>query len=418
MHHFNYKKNELHCEDVPLSRIVGEVGSPCYVYSYATLVRHFRVFDEAFAGIPHLVCFAMKANSNIAVVRAMVKEGAGVDIVSGGELFRALTAGAPPERIVYSGVGKTREEMAAALKADILQFNVESEAELIVLNEVARSLGKRAPVSIRVNPDINPKTHPYISTGLKKSKFGVPFAEALKLYEASKKMEGIRIQGVSYHIGSQITTVAPFREALKKVSELVGKLRERGFDIRHLDLGGGLGIPYNGETPPPPKQYGAALKAGLEGLNCRILLEPGRVIVGNAGVLVTQVLYKKSQKGKKFVIVDGAMNDLIRPALYGSFHQLWPVRKKGKRSEVVDVVGPVCESGDFFAEKRRLPVLDSGDLLAVMSAGAYGFVMSSNYNSRPRVPEVMVNGSDVTVIRRREEVKDLMHGEHVPKYLI
>ena len=417
MHHFNYKKSDLYCENVPLGKIVQDVGSPCYIYSYATLARHFRVFDEAFTGIPHLVCFAMKANSNIAIVRAMVKEGAGVDIVSGGELFRALTAGAPADRIVYSGVGKTREEMTYALQSNILQFNVESEAELFVLDEVARSLGKKAPVSIRVNPDINPKTHPYISTGLKKSKFGVPVAEALKLYEAARTLGGITIQGVSYHIGSQITTVSPFREALKKVSEIVKKLRERGFEIKNLDLGGGLGIPYNGETPPAPKQYGDALKTGLQDLGCRILLEPGRVIVGNAGILVTKVLYKKVQKGKKFVIVDAAMNDLIRPALYGSFHQLWPVKKDSKKSEVVDVVGPVCESGDFFAEKRKLPVLHSGDLLAVMSAGAYGFVMSSNYNSRPRVPEVMVNGSDFNVIRKREELKDLMHGEHVPKYL-
>ncbi len=423
MHHFNYKKNELACEDVLLSQIAREVGTPCYVYSYATLKRHLHVFDQAFEGIPHLVCFAMKANSNIAIIRAMVKDGAGVDIVSGGELFRALTAGAPPDRIVYSGVGKTREEMAYALKSGILQFNVESEAELFVLDQVARELGKKAPVSIRVNPDINPKTHPYISTGLKKSKFGVPVADALKLYEAARKLDGIKIQGVSYHIGSQITTVSPFRDALKRVTELVLKLRERGFEIKHLDLGGGLGIPYHGETPPAPKQYGEALKKGLKGLQegggCRILFEPGRVIVGNAGVLMTQVLYKKVQRGKQFVIVDGAMNDLIRPALYGSYHDIWPARRSpGRKREAVDVVGPVCESGDFFAEKRKLPVLKSGDLLAVMSAGAYGFVMASNYNSRPRVPEVLVNGSEFSVIRKREEVKDLLHGEHVPKYLI
>ena len=402
MHHFQYKKNDLNCEEVPLAKIAQEVGTPCYVYSYATLSRHYRVFDEAFEGILHLVCFAMKANSNLAILRAMVKLGAGVDIVSGGELYRALAAGASPDRIVYSGVGKAREEMAYALKSGILQFNVESEAELFALDEVARGLNKQAPASIRVNPDINPRTHPYISTGLKKSKFGVPVAESLALYEAARKLAGIKIQGVSCHIGSQITTMGPFREALKKVSDLVTRLRGRGFEIQNLDLGGGLGIPYKDELPPEPRQYGRALKEGLESLGCRILLEPGRVIVGNAGILLTRVLYKKSQRGKQFVIVDGAMNDLIRPALYGSFHHIWPARKGRRRTEKVDVVGPVCESGDFFAENRSMPVLQSADLLAVMSAGAYGFVMSSNYNSRPRVAEVLVHGDQFFVIRKRE----------------
>jgi diaminopimelate decarboxylase len=422
MHHFDYKKGELHCEDVPLSRIAAEVGTPAYVYSYATLARHFQVFDRAFDGLPRLICFAMKANSNIAVLRAFVKLGGGVDIVSGGELFRAITAGAPPDRIVYSGVGKTREEMRFALTCGgrgILQFNVESEAEMFVLDEVARGLGRTAPVSIRVNPDINPKTHPYISTGLKKSKFGVPVAQALKLYEAARNLSGVRIQGVSCHIGSQITTLAPFRDALSRVSEIVKVLRARGFDIRHLDLGGGLGIPYRNEKPPSPREYGAALRKGLKYLGVRVLFEPGRVLVGNAGVLLTSVLYKKGTKGKSFVVVDGAMNDLIRPALYGSYHELRPLKKGGKgRRETVDVVGPVCESGDFFAEKRPLPVLQSGDVLALMSAGAYGFVMASNYNSRPRAAEVMVNGDEFFVVRKREEYKDLLHGEHVPKFLI
>ncbi|HEX5036948.1 MAG TPA: diaminopimelate decarboxylase [bacterium] len=420
MHHFDYKKGELHCEDVPMSKIAAEVGTPAYVYSYATLERHFKVFDQAFAGVPHLICFAMKANSNIAILRSFVKLGGGVDIVSGGELFRALTAGAPPDRIVYSGVGKTREEMKYALTCGgtgILQFNVESTAEMTELDEVARSLGVQAPVSVRVNPDINPKTHPYISTGLKKSKFGVPVAEALKLYETARNLKGVRIQGVSCHIGSQITTLGPFKDALARVSAIVKGLKAKGFDIKHLDLGGGLGIPYNNEKPPSPKQYGDALRKGLKDLGCRILFEPGRVLVGNAGALLTTVLYKKGSKGKTFVVVDGAMNDLIRPALYGSFHQLWPVKNGKKGKETVDVVGPVCESGDFFAEKRALPVLESGDVLSVMSAGAYGFVMSSNYNSRPRAAEVLVNGSDYHVIRKREEYKDLLHGEHVPKFL-
>jgi diaminopimelate decarboxylase len=424
MHHFDYKKGELHCEDVPLSRIASEVGTPAYVYSHATLARHFQAFDGALTGLDRLICFAMKANSNIAILRTFAKMGGGADIVSGGELFRALTAGVPPERIVYSGVGKTREEMRYALtcgpdSAGILQFNVESEAEMFVLDKVARSLGRRAPVSVRVNPDINPRTHPYISTGLKKSKFGVPVAQALKLYETARKLAGIRIQGVSCHIGSQITTLSPFREALAKVSEVVATLRARGFDIRHLDLGGGLGIPYRNERPPSPREYGAALRKGLKALDCRILFEPGRVLVGNAGVLLTSVLYKKGTKGKSFAVVDAAMNDLIRPALYGSFHQIWPaLRSLGRRREIVDVVGPVCESGDFFAEKRALPVLESGDLLAVMSAGAYGFAMASNYNSRPRAAEVMVNGNEYHVVRKREEYKDLLHGEHVPKFLI
>ncbi|HSA58675.1 MAG TPA: diaminopimelate decarboxylase [bacterium] len=424
MHHFDYKKGELHCEDVPLRRIASEVGTPAYVYSYATLARHFQAFDRPFDGLPHMVCFAMKANSNIAILRAFVKMGGGVDIVSGGELFRALTAGVPPDRIVYSGVGKTREEMRYALtcgsasRGGILQFNVESEAEMSALDEVARGLGRQAPVSIRVNPDINPKTHPYISTGLKKSKFGVPVAQALKLYEAARTLTGIRIQGVSCHIGSQITTLSPFRDALAKVAEVVTTLRSKGFDIRHLDLGGGLGIPYRNEKPPSPQQYADALRKGLKDLGCRILFEPGRVLVGNAGVLLTSVLYKKGTGGKSFVVVDGAMNDLIRPSLYGSYHDIWPLKAGRGRKQTVDVVGPVCESGDFLAEKRALPVLQSGDVLAVMSAGAYGFVMASNYNSRPRAAEVMVHGNEYHVIRKREEYKDLLHGEHVPKFLI
>lgn len=422
MHHFQYKKNELYCEDVPLKKIAREVGTPCYVYSYATLARHFRVFDEAFQGIPHLICFAMKANSNLAILRALIKLGAGVDIVSVGELFRARTAGVPADRVVYSGVGKTKAEMAYALKEGILQFNVESEAELYALDQVAQGLGKKAPVSLRVNPDINPKTHPYISTGLKKSKFGVPFAESIRLYEAARRMKGIEIRGVSCHIGSQITSLGPFREALAKVSELVQRLRQRGLLIRHLDLGGGLGIPYKDEVPPEPKKYGEALKKGLKDLGCRVIFEPGRVIVGNAGILLTQVLYKKTQKGRRFVIVDGAMNDLIRPALYGSYHQIWPLlrslARRRTKTEKVDIVGPICESGDFFAENRPLPVLVSGDLVAVMSAGAYGFVMASNYNSRPRAAEVMVKDSEFFVVRKREEYKDLLRGEHVPKFLV
>ncbi len=418
MHHFHYQKNELFCEEVPLAKIAAEVGTPCYVYSFATLERHFKVFDQALAGLPHLVCFAMKANSNLAILRTMVKLGGGIDIVSGGELFRALTAGADPRKIVFSGVGKSDEEMEYALRTKILQFNVESEEELFRLNEVSKRLGVVAPVSIRVNPNIDPKTHPYISTGLKKSKFGVDIRKSLALYQAGKKMTSIDLVGVSCHIGSQITQISPFLEAVDKLFELIKKLRANGINIRHLDLGGGLGIPYDRETPPAPARYGAALTKKLLPLGCRVLFEPGRVIVGNAGILLTKVLYQKQQGKKHFVIVDGAMNDLIRPALYGSFHQIWPIKKGVKRQQKVDVVGPVCESGDFFAEDRKLPVVASGDVLAVMSAGAYGFVMASNYNSRPRPAEVMVRGDQFFVIRHREEVKDLLKGEHVPKFLV
>lgn len=417
MNHFNYKKNELYCEDVSLARIAQEVGTPAYVYSYATLTRHFDVFDKAFGKLPHLVCFAMKANSNIAILRALINRGAGIDIVSGGELFRARTAGAPANKIVYSGVGKTREEMAYALKEGILQFNIESEEEVFVLNEVATSLGLKAPVSFRVNPNINPKTHPYISTGLKKSKFGVPFERAIEIYEKARKLPGISVQGVSCHIGSQITTLTPFRDALAKVSGLVAELRKRGFDIRRVDLGGGLGIPYKNDKVPSPKQYADILKKGIKELGCTVMFEPGRVIVGNAGILLTKVMYKKTSGKKTFVIIDGAMNDLIRPALYGSHHEILPVQRR-KATMKADIVGPVCESGDFFAENRSFPALNSDDLLAVMSAGAYGSVMSSNYNSRPLVAEVMVNGNEFHVVRQRQEYKDLLRGEHVPKFLI
>lgn len=421
MHHFQYKKNELHCEEVPLGKIASMVGTPCYVYSHATLTRHFQVFDQAFGEIPHLVCFAMKANANLAVLRTLINLGAGMDIVSGGELYRALQAGASANKIVYSGVGKTKEEMAYALGAGILQFNVESESELVALNQVAQELRKKAPVSLRVNPDINPRTHPYISTGLRKSKFGVPYSESLRIYEKARGMAGIEIRGVSCHIGSQITTLSPFRETLDKIGELVYKLKNRGMAIERIDLGGGLGIPYKDEMPPHPEQYGAALRKGLKDLGCTVLFEPGRVIVGNAGVLMVRVLYKKRQRGKQFVIVDGAMNDLIRPALYGSYHELLSVKKRRQAAkstdEKVDVVGPICESGDFFAENRRLPVLESDDLLAVMSAGAYGFVMASRYNARPLAAEVLVREDQFFVVREREKREDLIRGEHIPDFL-
>jgi diaminopimelate decarboxylase len=419
MNHFQPRDGELFAEDVPLRKIAEEVGTPCYVYSLATLRRHYRVFEEAFAGAPHLICYSVKANSNLAVIRTFAKEGSGFDIVSGGELHRALAAGADPRKIVFSGIGKTREEMAFALRAGILAFNVESSAELDELDRVAGRLGKKAPISLRVNPDVDPKTHPYISTGMKKSKFGIEIGRALAEYERARTLGNLEVVGVDCHIGSQLTDVSPFRDALARVRGLVLELRARGFDIRYLDFGGGLGITYEDETPPEPRDYAAALRGdGLENLGVTLLLEPGRVLVGNAGILMTRVLYNKETETKKFVIVDGAMNDLIRPSLYGAYQEIEPVRRGERRARtVVDVVGPVCESGDFFAKDRELEAVEPGDLLVVRSAGAYGFVMSSNYNTRPRAAEVLVDGAEYHVVRARETLDDLLRGESIPESL-
>ncbi len=419
MNFFRYRGNELCAEEVPLSRIADEVGTPCYVYSLATLRRHYRVFDEAFGAVPHLVCYSVKANSNLAVLRTFAREGSGFDIVSGGELHRALAAGADARKIVFSGIGKTREEMAYALREGILQFNVESAAEIDALDAAAKEAGKKAPVALRVNPDVDPKTHPYISTGMKKSKFGIDIRRALEEYERARTLRHIEIVGVDCHIGSQLTDVAPFRDALSRVRGLVLELRARGFDVRHLDFGGGLGITYDDEAPPEPKDYAAALLTdGLDKLGVKLLLEPGRVIVGNAGILLTRVLYRKDTESKKFVIVDGAMNDLIRPALYGAYQEIEPVKRiAGRAAAVVDVVGPVCESGDFLAKDRELAEALPGELLVVRSAGAYGFVMSSNYNSRPRAAEVLVDGAAYHVVRARETLDDLVRGETIPESL-
>lgn len=418
MHHFEYRGGNLYCEEVPVDRIAQEVGTPLYLYSHATLTRHFKVFDEAFQGIPHLVCFAVKANANLAILRLFAGMGGGADVVSGGELFRALTAGIPPERIVFAGVGKTREEMADALKSDILMFNVESPEELFLLNEVAASFGTRARVALRVNPDVDPRTHPYISTGLKKSKFGIDISLALDGYETARRLPSIEVVGVHQHIGSQITEVGPFIDALVKIAKLIHALRQRGIDVRYLDMGGGLGITYKDEEPPLPRAFAKALMDILEDLECTLILEPGRVIVGNAGILVTKVLYVKKALAKTFVVVDAGMNDLIRPTLYGSYHAIIPVQKKeGARTFVADVVGPICESGDFLAKDRAIPELRPGELLAVMSAGAYGHTMSSNYNSRPRAPEVLVKGDHSFIIRERETYEDLIRGERVPDNL-
>jgi len=423
MHHFVRKAGHLHCEEVPLRTIAEAVGTPAYVYSHATLSRHYAVFDEAFSGIPHLICYSMKANSNRSVIRTFTRMGSGVDIVSSGELRRALAAGAPPSKIVYSGVGKTAGEIGEALSRNIRMFNVESREELETIDAVARGMGKRAPVALRVNPDVDPKTHPYISTGLKKNKFGIHMGQALRDYAWAAKRKHLEVVGVDCHIGSQLTELSPFVDAAKRVRALVERLLRMGLPIRLVDIGGGLGIPYDDEMPPHPKQYAEAVRKVFAGLPITLVLEPGRVLVGNAGVLLTRVLYTKSSpapkgKGRKdFVIVDAAMNDLARPSLYGSFHAIVPVGK-GRRGRMVgDVVGPVCESGDFLARDRRLPAVASGDLLAVMSAGAYGFSMSSTYNSRPRAAEVMVSGDSFEVVREREAVRDLDRGERTASFL-
>ena len=419
MHSFEYRQGELYCEQVPVSRIVKELGTPCYIYSHATLVRHFQVYDRAFAAVPHIIAFAMKANSNLAILRLMAKEGSGVDIVSGGELFRALKAGMPPSKIVFAGVGKSAEEIRDALKANILMFNVESSAELQAINDVAASVGKKAWVALRINPDIDPKTHPYISTGLKKSKFGIAADRALDEFKLASSLSHIDVVGVHKHIGSQLTDVTPFVEALKKILKLVEILRSTGINVRYLNIGGGLGITYSDETPPMPQDLADAISPLVRDLDVTLIMEPGRVIVGNAGILVTKVLYMKEGESKKFVIVDAAMNDLIRPSLYGAYHEIRPlsegVLQRGKHQ--VDVVGPVCESGDFLAKDRSLPDVRPGEALAVMSAGAYGFVMSSNYNSRPRVPEALVKDGEIHVIRARESYDDLVKGETIPAFL-
>jgi len=420
MHYFHYRDGELHCEEVPLSRIAQEVGTPTYVYSSETLVRHYKAFDGAFEDVAHLVCFSAKSNSNLAILRLFGSMGGGVDIVSGGELFRALKAGIPCKKIVYSGVGKTEEEMDQALMAGILMFNIESSQELEVLAQRAARLGLRAPVAIRVNPDVDPQTHPYISTGLKRNKFGIEMEKALEDYRRAFSMDHVEVVGVDCHIGSQITTMEPFLDALERLRELVLTLRSQGMDIRYLDLGGGLGITYHEETPPHPIQYAQGVKEVTKDLGCTLVLEPGRVLVGNAGVLLTRVLYTKRGATKDFVIVDAGMNDLARPSLYGSYHRINPVDETLVFEEEImaDLVGPICESTDFLARDRRMPPFKRGDLLAVMSAGAYGFSMSSNYNSRPRAAEVLVKGSDFWVIRRRETYEDLIAPEVIPDWLL
>ena len=418
MHDFHYHNDALFCEDVPLERLAKELGTPCYIYSHATLTRHFQAFDQAFAAVPHLIAFAMKANSNLAILRLMASQGSGADIVSGGELFRALQAGIPPSKIVFAGVGKSPEEIGYALDSDILLFNVESPAELQAINDVARGKGLRARVALRVNPDIDPQTHPYITTGLKKSKFGIGADRALDEFTTAAALPNVEVIGVHAHIGSQLTQVSPFVDSLKRVVGLIETLKSRGIPIRYLNIGGGLGITYSDETPPLPTEYANAIMPLLQASQCEIIMEPGRVIAGNAGVMLTHVLYIKETGAKNFAIVDAAMNDLLRPSLYQAHHDILPVHQVPNASEgVFDVVGPVCESGDFLAQGRTLPTVKAGDLLAVMSAGAYGFTMASNYNSRPRVPEILVKGGESFVIRDRETFDDLVRGERIPAFL-
>jgi diaminopimelate decarboxylase len=413
MHHFAYRAGELYCEDVPLEQIAADIGTPVYVYSEETLRRHVRVFDEAFQSIPHLICYAVKANSNINILRRLAQWGTGFDIVSGGELFRVLRAGGSADKVIFAGVGKTSEEIRYALDAGILFFNVESSAELELIHRIAGDAGKRARISIRANPDVDPRTHPYISTGMQKHKFGVSLPEARELYRKTRAISNIEVVGVQCHLGSQITEMGPFEEALASIRQFILELKSDGVALKFLDFGGGLGISYTNEEPPSPAVYGSAVASASKDLGLTIVLEPGRVIAGNAGILLTRVLLKKKQGAKKFLIVDAGMNDLIRPALYGSHHQLWPIRERSGK-ETVDVVGPVCESADFLAKEREVAVLDTGELLAVMSAGAYGFSLSSNYNSRPRAAEVLVTGKTYQVIRKRETYEDLISLEDIP----
>ena len=413
MDHFRYRDSELCCEQVSLRALAAVAGTPLYVYSKAALLEGLAGYHRAFKDVPHVVCYSVKANSNLGVLSVLAKAGAGADIVSGGELFRALRAGVPSKKIIFSGVGKSRDEMREALKADILMFNVESRSELKVLDEVAREMGVRAPIAIRVNPDVDPQTHPYIATGLKTSKFGVAHDEALVAYEEAAKMPGLEVIGADMHIGSQLTKATPVGDAVHRIVALVNALRERSIEIRMIDVGGGLGIRYRDEKPPTHEEYASVLLPALRESGAPVLLEPGRSIVGNAGVLLTRVLYRKDTGAKKFVVIDAAMNDLVRPSFYGSFHDIRPVDEAGcaRAPETVDVVGPICESGDFLAKDRELPRVEQDELVAVMSAGAYGFAMASNYNTRPRVAEVLVDGNRYTIVRRRETYEDLVAGE-------
>jgi diaminopimelate decarboxylase len=421
MDHFLYRDGAMFAEDVPLAEIAAAVGTPFYVYSSATLLRHFTLFDEALEGLDHLVCYAMKAASNQAILKTLAQAGAGMDVVSVGEYLRAKAAGVPGERIVFSGVGKTAGEIRIALVGGIRQFNVESEPEMLVLNAVALELGKIAPITIRVNPDVDARTHAKIATGKSENKFGVPLARAREVYALAASLPGLKIVGIDVHIGSQLTDLDPFEAAYTKVAELTEILRADGHEITRLDLGGGLGIPYSrsNQAPPLPTDYGALIKRTVGHLGCEIEIEPGRLIAGNAGVMVSRVIYVKSGEGREFLILDAAMNDLIRPAMYEAHHDIVPLVEPdpGIAPQTYDIVGPICESGDTFARQRALPPLKSGDLVAFRGAGAYGAVMASEYNSRPLIPEVLVKGDQFAVIRRRPTLDEMINRDTIPEWL-
>jgi diaminopimelate decarboxylase len=420
MHHFAYRGGVLHAEAVDLNTLAAAVGTPLYCYSTATLERHYRVFADAFSDVPALVCYALKANSNQAVLATLARLGAGADVVSEGELKRARQAGIPPERIMFSGVGKTARELALAVEQGILCVNVESEPELELLSEIASSKGARAPISIRVNPDVDARTHAKIATGKSENKFGIPLSQAREVYARAAKLPGIRVTGVDMHIGSQITELQPFGDAFALLSEFVRVLRADGHTIDHVDLGGGLGIPYQeGNEPPLPTAYAEVVRRATRDLGCTLIFEPGRLIVGNAGILLTRVLYMKQGEAKTFVIVDAAMNDLVRPTLYEAWHDIWPVQEPpaGARRIVADVVGPVCETGDFLALDRELAEPRPGDLLAIMTAGAYGAVQAGTYNTRPLVPEALVRGEEWAVIRPRLDIDQLIALDRVPPWM-
>lgn len=417
MNDFQYKEGTLYCEDVSVAEIAAQTGTPVYVYSAHTMTDHFRKLNEAFADVPHLICYSVKAASNLAILSLLADHGAGADIVSGGELHRALRAGVPSDSIVYAGIGKTAPEIAKALEAGVLMFNVESAEELEQIQGVAAAMGVKARVALRVNPDVDPATHPYIATGLREAKFGIPIGEALAEYRRAREFDHIDPVGVHTHIGSQIIDVGPYAEAVQKMGNLVEALRADGFRIDYFNMGGGFGIPYQDEDVPVPADYASQVGAALKSLGCTVIWEIGRMIVGNAGILLTRVLYRKSAPDKNFIIVDAAMNDLIRPSLYGSYHEIRPVREGERELITADIVGPICESGDFLAKDREVPLFEQGELAAVMSAGAYGFSMSSNYNSRPRAAEVLVKDGKWFVVRRREDYEDLVRDEEIPRGL-
>ena len=417
MANFYYKNEELFCEDVKVEDIANKVGTPFYLYSMKELKDNFKTFDQAFSEVKHLICYACKTNDNLSVLKILAKEGAGADIISGGELFKVVKAGFNSQKIVFAGVGKTFQEIKSALESDILMFNVESLAELALINKTAKQLNQKARISFRINPDIDPKTHPHISTGLAKSKFGISINQALDVYSTASDLENIEIIGIQIHLGSQITTVAPFVEALERIIKLISALKDIGIKIKYIDLGGGLGVTYKDEQPPTPQELASEIIPLIKTIGCTIIFEPGRYIAATSGILVAKVLFTKQSEVKKFVVVDAAINDLARPFLYDAHHEIISLKEDTNKEMIADVVGGVCESTDYFARNRSLPLLEHGDLIALLNVGAYGFVMSSSYNARPRVAEVMVMDKKYFVIRKRETYEDLIRGEEVPDIL-